>query len=224
MTKDNHSKIEVFQELYLGHPSGISAAREAVLNHLRRGWIHQPEREQEAMGVVDVGLSVPITLARPQTKGKVGVSLWMFQGDNGRYRVSNIVPLKQGELGITGYNEALSDFIEAVVKPAADESGLVYDVTPSLKSIDDWADQSTALVLKRFSNLANKSTGHSHPMDNERWIEFLLTAHQCSSALDSEQLRRWLSEVEKWPFDTAMELASEYDLSRSLLAKYDRNR
>ena len=155
------------------------------------------------------------------TSDNLGVSLWMFREKGGRYKVSNIVPLKHGDLGINGYNDALKDFVRAVVEPAVDESHLVYDLSSGLASITDWADQDTAAALKRFSNLANKSTGRGHPMDGDRWRAFLITAHRKNAPLNSEQLARWLVEVERWSLEVASELASEYDLSRSLLTKYD---
>ena len=221
MTAKEKSSIEVFQELYLRHSNGPEAVRDAVLKHLSHRWVHRPEREDEIRqsGEVEV-----IALERPPIGDNRGVSLWMFEDKDGRYKVSNIVPLKHGDLGTKGYNDALKDFVRAVVRPAADESHLEYDLSSGLESIDDWADQDTAAALKRFSSLANKSTGRGHPMDGDRWIAFLLAAHHKNSSLNSEQLARWLVEVERWPSDIANELASEYDLSRSLLSKYDESR
>ena len=145
----------------------------------------------------------------------------MFEDTDFRYKVSNIVPLNHGDLGITGYNAVLKDFVRAVVRPAAKEDHLEYNLSSDVKSIDDWVDQDTAMALKRFSALANKSTGRSHPMDGDRWLAFLLLAHRKNSQLNTEQLSRWLVEVEKWPSEIANELTLEYELSRSLLSKYD---
>ena len=223
MTAQKKSDIEVFQELYLQHPNGSAAARNAVLSHLSHRWMHRPEREEEIREGKPDEADV-IALERSPTKSNPGVSLWMFGEKDGRYKVSNIVPLKHGDLGIKGYNEALMDFVRAVVRTAADESHLEYVHSSGLESIDDWADQDTAVALKRFSNLANKSTGRSHPLDGDRWIAFLLAAHRKKPPLDSEQLARWLVEVELWPSEIASELASEYNLSRSLLSKYDETR
>jgi len=221
MTAKEKSSIEVFQELYLRHSKGSAAVRDAVLNHLGHDWAHRPDREEEIRMSGEGGV---IALERSPTGDNRGVSLWMFEESDGRYKVSNIVPLKHGDLGTKGYNDALTDFVRAVVRPASDESHLEYDLSSGLESIDDWADQDTAAALKRFSKLANKSTGRCHPMDEERWLAFLLAAHHKNSSLNSEQLARWLVEVEGWPSDTANELASEYALSRSLLSKYDETR
>lgn len=222
MTKNDESGIEVFQDLYLRHAFGGKAIREAVLRHLSDHWVHRPEREEEmrdgALGTADV-----IALARETTKRRKGVSLWMFEEPYG-YKVSNIVPLKVGELGIAGYNDALKDFVGDVVVPAARDTGFEYELTSGFKSIEDWADSKTATALKRFSSLANKSTGRGHPLDEKRWLEFLIAAHLNGTGLDTESLLRWLIEIEKWPAEIAQELAFEYGLSRTLLSKYDEQR
>lgn len=221
MTANEESGIEVFQELRLRHPKGAAAARDAVLTHLGHRWVHRPEREGE---IRTTGELQVIALERSAAGVSPGVSLWMFEENDGGFKVSNIVPLKHGDLGKKGYNDALKDFVTAVVKPAAYETSLEYDLSSGFESIDDWADQDTAAALKRFSSLANKSTGRSHPLDGDRWIAFLLSAHDKKTSLDSEQLARWLVEVERWPSEIASELASEYSLSRSLLSKYDETR
>lgn len=221
MTKNENSGIEVFQELYLWHSKGPAAVRDAVLKHLSHHWVHRPERGDDIY--TSDGVNV-IALERSPTGDNLGFSLWMFEEKGGRYKVSNIVPLQHGDLGTKGYNNALKDFVRAVVQPAADESHLEYDLSSGLESIENWMDQDTAATLKRFSNLANKSTGRGHPMDGDRWIDFLLSAHRKNSPLNSEQLARWLFEVERWPSEIANELALEYDLSRLLLSKYDEAR
>lgn len=218
---ENNSPLEVFQDLYLRHPGGAGAVRNTVLAHLDDGWIHSPQREDRSHGLHDADL---LALERIDTSEAAGVSLWMFSQDDGSYKVSNIVPLKNGELGIGGYNDALHHFLQSVISPACESTPLTFEVTGALKSIDDWAGDNSAKALKRFSTCANKSTGRSHPMDEERWLLFLLTAHREKSALESGQLARWLIEAENWPLETAYELASEYDLSRSLLKLHDMHR
>jgi hypothetical protein len=221
MTENEKSSVEVFQELYLRHSKGPAAVRDAVLKHLSHHWVHRPKREEEIRTSGDMKV---IALERSSTSDNPGVSLWMFEEVDGRYKVSNIVPLRHGNLGTKGYNNALNDFVRAVVQPAADDTRLDYDLSSGLESLDDWTDQDTAAALQRFSSAANKSTGRGHPLDGDRWIAFLLTAHRKNSPLNSEQLSRWLVELERWPSEIANELASEYNLGRLLLLKYDKVR
>jgi hypothetical protein len=80
----------------------------------------------------------------------------------------------------------------------------------------------TALLLHRFSAAANKSTGSSHPCDEERWLEFVTAAHREKAALDASTLEQWLREGEGWPEDIASELAVDYEKARSLLSYYEK--
>jgi hypothetical protein len=90
----------------------------------------------------------------------------------------------------------------------------------STEQIEDKLSQSAFDALTRFSALANKSTGASHPYDRQRWFDFVIQAHLESSDLDSDFLERWLIESEDWPQDQASDLAIEYDRSRALLARF----
>ncbi len=220
MTK-RQSTLEVFQELCIRHPNGPGAVRATVLAYLDNGWTHTPQREDRSYGLDDADM---LALERIDTAEAAGVSLWMFSQDDGSYKVSNIVPLKSGELGVGGYNAALHHFIQSVISPACESTPLTFEITGALKSIDDWAGDTSAKALKSFSTLANKSTGRSHPMDEKRWLLFLLASHREKSELESGQLARWLIEAEGWPLEVAYELASEYELSRSLLKLYDMDR
>lgn len=218
---EKQTTLEVFQELYLRHPGGQEAVRAAVLANLDNGWIHTPKREERSL--LSEGQDL-LALERVDASGVPGVSLWMFSEVDGSYKVSNIVPLKSGKLGISGYNAALHHFFQSVVQPACESTPLTAEVTGASMSIDDWAGKTSAKALKSFSALANKSTGRSHPSDEKRWLLFLLEAHRAESMLGSDQLARWLIEAESWPLEIAYELASEYDLSRTLLKLYDEQR
>lgn len=219
MKKKTESGIEVFRELYLRHTNGAKAIRDVLLQNVVAPWFHFKEREEEIKDGSNGGNDV-ITIGREKKEKKVAVSLWLFEEANG-YKVSNIVPLVSGDLGIKGYNEVLNDFVDQVVTPAAKVGGFEVLLTLEFQSIDNWTDKKTAMALSKFSALANKSTGRSHPLDEMRWLDFLITAHENKTTLDAEFLARWLIEVEQWPAQTAHELASEYAFSRSLLMRHD---
>jgi hypothetical protein len=97
-------------------------------------------------------------------------------------------------------------------------------LTSADQTIEDWTDLATASALKCFSSLANKSTGRSHPLDEERWLDFIIAAHRGGRPLDPEQLSRWLIQVERWSDYIAQDLASDYSMGMALLDRYDRTR
>ena len=92
------------------------------------------------------------------------------------------------------------------------------------EELDDWLPRAAADALRRFSSLANKATGSSHPSDRERWFAFLIAAHCDRGSLNAGRLERWLIESERWPIESAQGLAVEYELALDLLEEYDRKK
>ncbi|AWO80204.1 hypothetical protein C1N78_17290 [Serratia marcescens] len=147
-------------------------------------------------------------------------SLILWQDGNG-YRVANIVPKNVGDLGIKKYNSILRDFYEKIIYPLVKEEGFNVTISSNTQSLDDWLDEPTANSLNLFSRMANKYTGASHPLDEQRWYDFLINAHKSSASLEAGQLSRWLIEVDSWPDEIARELAINYEFARGLLKTYD---
>ena len=86
-------------------------------------------------------------------------------------------------------------------------------------SLNNFMSEQTARLLASFSHIANKSM--PHPLDEERWREFLIAAHKENARLDESTLNRWLVEDEGWLEDSASDLASQYYFARELLRDYD---
>lgn len=149
-----------------------------------------------------------------------GLTLW--ENEEG-YSVPNIVPLEMSELSFTQYNSILDDFISRIAGPAAAGNGYALHTSRGAQTIDDWVSEDVADKLRRFSRLANKSTGASHPMDESRWFDFLIAFHRSGGSLHADQLARWLREVEGWREDMAHRLASDFEKGTGLLAHYDRS-
>ena len=213
--------IEVFQNLHLKGRSSASSIRASILAQVQAPWHHDQEREEDIRGHASDGEDV-IVLVRDEFDDvdESGMVLWQ-EGEG--YRVSNIVPRNVGELGITKYNAILRDFVARIAEPAASASGFGVELTSPYQSLDDWLDAEPAAALRRFSRAANKSTGAAHPMDRARWYAFLIATHHTSKRLDTDQLVRWLVEVEHWSEDTAHELAIDYEFALGLLEQYDQS-
>ena len=81
-------------------------------------------------------------------------------------------------------------------------------------------------ALRRFSSAANRSTGSSHPLDERRWMEFVIACAQAtprqdrpplSPTLNGGLLKRWLTEVDAWAADVASHLVELYEFGSSLI-------
>lgn len=213
--------IQVFQDLHLRSRSSSSSIRDSILAQVQEPWRHDSEREERlrehASEEEDVIVLVRATF---DDIAESGLVLWQEHDD---YKVSNIVPRNVGELGIANYNAILRDFVTRVAEPAARAGGFVIKLTSPNQTLEDWLDTKPATALRRFSRLANKSTGATHPMDRDRWYAFLMATHRASKRLDSDQLARWLVEVDGWSADRAQELAIDYEFALGLLEKYDQS-
>lgn len=223
MALTKKTSVQVFQDLYLRHPMGSKTIRGTLLQAASSRWIHSARKEENIRDTAGGHLADVIAFDRTATEGLPGVTLWMFEDGEG-YKVSNVVPINQGQLDVSGYNAALVDFASTVVSPIIKSSGIELVLTSADQTIEDWTDPSTASALKRFSSLANKSTGRAHPLDEERWLDFIIAAHRSGRPLESEQLSRWLIEVERWSDEIAYELASDYSMGMDLLNRYDHTR
>ncbi|WP_202326735.1 hypothetical protein [Mesorhizobium sp. 113-3-9] len=215
-------QIEVFQDMSMAGPiAARPALRLALIEAAVDPWRVDLERSAEvarsAMTSEDVIL---FRRAAGQDYPAAALTLW---GNSEGYYVPNIFPLDRGSLTFTQYNTILKDFIERVAAPVADKFGFKVTTTASYQSPDNWLSPNTALKLRRFSAAANKSTGASHPSDERRWFDFLVTIHRSRDKLGADMLARWLYEVDGWDVDSAHKLAGDFERSLALLEFYDEN-
>jgi len=214
--------IEVFQNLHLNCRSSPSVIRDGILARARAPWHHDTDREDDIrQGATDDEDVIVFVRTASDDIDESALVLWQ---EDGGYRVSNIVPRHVGELGITRYNAILQDFVEKVARPAAQVEGFEIELSSASQSLDDWLSVGPAAALRRFSHLANKSTGAAHPKDRERWYAFLIAAYRNTPRLDADQLARWLVDVEHWSSEKAQVLAIDYEFALGLLEQYDQPR
>ena len=206
--------IEVFQDLFLEFSDERrQQVRRALQEHAATPWHHAKEWE-ENLGKDYMAFERDSKDDLPSS----GLALWSQPYG---YCVANIVPLKIGELGVPNYNDVLNDFLERVVNPASKNVEFYVKISARRQSITDWTSQEAANALHRFAVTANKSTGSSHPSDQDRWFEFLFAVRKAPKRLRTYRLGRWLTEVEEWPPEVVTRLIIEYEFAMDLLDKYD---
>lgn len=152
-----------------------------------------------------------------QTERRPAAMLILAEKEQGKFQVSNIVPLNQHQLKHSEYNFILGEFYDKVFKPNLEKLSIHHQLTEPDATLETWMDEKTAALLRAFTANANKWTGASHPNDRKRWNDFVLSAHQSSSTLDPSTLVRWLVEEENWSAEVAEQLALEYESGRGLL-------
>ena len=136
-----------------------------------------------------------------------------------RIYVSNIVPLQGSELSFSHYNTVLRDFRDEIINPCLAEMPLKCAMTTDEFGIADVFQPECAERLRQFSGMANKSG--LHPLDEERWRSFIISAYVTGTRTDADTLRRLLIEELDWPEDRALDLAIRYEQEIPLLKDYD---
>lgn len=123
--------------------------------------------------------------------------------------VCNIVPSKKSQLTIKEYNSILNKFLDDVVKKSR-MSGMRYRITEEEYSLVDIIGEESADKFKRFSILANKSTGRSHPLDQKRWFEFIYSLVVNDKNINTVELEYFLTE-DGWNEKDAFDLIVDFE-------------
>jgi len=211
--------VKVHQELRIGPLTDDQETRfiSWVGERLTAGWSRDLAREEELHH--ESGKKF-YCFACQQTPDRPAAGLFLTHADRRATSwlyVPNIVPREVQQLSFDQYNHILNDFGVRFAKPAADSIGVRVELSSPEQSIEDWLSPESAKLLRAFSHGANKSTGSSHPMDRERWYDFLIALHSSGENPNVGLLQRWLIEEEQWADDIAFDLVSEYEFAKGLL-------
>lgn len=174
-------------------------------------------------------------------KASVCINLTFSEPTNELF-VSNIVPLEKSKLSVDEYNAVLRKFYADIVVPYKETH---HDVEIS-QITDDIFDPTTVITkealkkLEAFCYCANKSTGSSHPNDQERWFDFICQTVDDNKMFDYVTLYKFLQDESYWGkkedgFQGVMgqfawdethaeQLASEYELTCAILQYYKNTR
>ncbi|QTL37980.1 hypothetical protein [Pseudoalteromonas viridis] len=143
-------------------------------------------------------------------------SLILSDSDEKTLSLINLVPVKQSRLSEAEYNAVLCDFAASVLDKANDKGNFSYELTAEDKSLEDWLTSEASGALRSFSNLANKSTGYTHPSDKQRWFLFIQSVFYSDSQFEPDMLEQFLEE-DGWAKEDAQNLATDYEYSLDLL-------
>ena len=206
--------MKTYRDLYI-HLNGveIDALSRMLENQSKAPWVRREDKEEELGGIDER----PICFEAQKGGDVSPAALFIFPKGNETLWVSNIVPTEVNELTYDQYNFALENFYENIVLPAIKETSITVELTSDQISIGSVAGEEVEKAIIRFSNLANKSTGSSHPLDKKRWLEFLVLAHEAKSDLHADMIIRTLVEL-GWSEEKAVELGIEFEFAEDLLS------
>jgi hypothetical protein len=209
--------MKAFRDLKLiGSASEQERLISLIEQQLSNGWTRDREIEAELKsrsGYDYVNFICSETLSRP------AAVLSFIADENGYLYVCNIVPKALEQLEKDCYNSILEEFVTQFVEPAAKGLDIQIITTPGERTIDNSMSPELSQLLKRFSAAANKSSGGTHPLDERRFFDFIVQAHNERALLDETELRGLLVD-DGWFSRYAEELSSKYLFGRDLLNHY----
>jgi len=151
---------------------------------------------------------------------EVFVGVTADEKDPSRYSVTNVVLVKEGLITVEQYNQAILDFYDQVIRPH-EGPNLIVSPPRGHRDLSEFLPEEGINLLRSFSELANKTTGASHPLDQRRWEMFIIFCHRNNVELNEALLTSALVDEFGWPPDVARDLASSYVSGRELLQHYD---
>lgn len=211
MLRENRTPMKKFQDLYF-HLNGTDIQKlvESLTRHCQSPWNRRSDKED------GIGGYRPYCFESVGNESLAAAALFLYENEVGVWYVSNIVPTVERELSHEQYNSLLTDFNFKVVTPAIQDLSVTANLTSDEISIGSVAGPEVEDALKRFSNLANKSTGTSHPYDRKRWMEFILLAQKSPEKPSVELVISTLIDL-GWSEDWAYDLGIQFEFACDLL-------
>ncbi len=206
--------MKTFRDLYI-YLNGVNVETFAqkLESHTNSAWIRRKDKEEFGSGEERF-----MCFEAVKNDTIMPVALFLFpRRDDGTWWVSNIIPTEKNELTHDQYNAALLDFYEQIIQPAIQNTAITVELTTDIVTIASVAGVEVENALQRFSKLANKSTGASHPLDQNRWFKFLTLAHNSYNKLDVNLVIFTLKEL-GWSEERAIELGLQFEFAQSLLS------
>lgn len=163
--------MKTFRELHIqvktAHTAKFIAAVDKALNS---GWSRKVDdvAEHDAIAGEHVYYVCEPTPSRPRAL------LAIFRKNDTVLYVSNIVPAEASELSYDEYNAILMDFHDKVLRQLSTDFPVTLIASGDQRRIEEIVSPEAMQKLKQFCGLANKSTGSAHPLDKERWYDFLI--------------------------------------------------
>lgn len=187
--------MNVYKELeFRGNKEALEELSEKIYEFYPTDWV-RPTRNSlmEKYITADyIGYEVP----RAEVSIYYGSNAWR----EGYVKVGNIVPLEKSQLTIEEYNEVLDLFYKDIVEPYAKVHTDIEIIGPTSAAFEplNHITETALAKLEYFCNNANKSTGSSHPSDEERWFDFICQTVEDEKVFDYDTLYKFLMDKDYW--------------------------
>lgn len=135
------------------------------------------------------------------------------------WKVYNVVPAQSRDLTIAEYNSVLLQFYDQYLRHHEGDPNFTSAPPRGHRDASEFLSQDGLELLTTFSELANKSSAGSHPLDYERWLQFVFYCHKVN--VDFEGTLHGMLVDQDWDSETAHRLCEKYTTAVEILRKYD---
>lgn len=213
--------MKTYKDIYISfnNVENIKNYIDLITKNISAPWQRSLDREKDASSFVSEQV---FCFERVADDINLACGLTIFHKDEKTLYIPNIVPRESGQFSVDEYNSLLTEFYQIYLYPYADANHINIEITNDTLSDEDILNKTVADSLRRFSVLANQSTGSSHPCDRKRWYEFICLAFDLSKSksINTELLQQILIE-QGWGNDKALDLIIEYEFGTGLLEYLD---
>lgn len=210
--------MKSYNQIYFTINAPIETFLSAIENSLTDGWIRDENADKRFKEIAgDDAASHYFHCDKRGSRWAATVILTRVEPE--KYYLSHVQPNEDSPNPFEPdqFNAIANEFLENFLRPLEQKDVLFilnFDGT-----IDLEVELGTELFkkLRAFSGAANKATRSAHPLDRERWFDFITSIAQADVELHPSDLKRWLREEGGWSDEVAHELALEFEFGQGLL-------
>lgn len=142
---------------------------------------------------------------------KIYAKVWITRQEMTLW-ISNILPQTTNTFTMKEFNEIARLFSKSVL----DKNNIEYSISKEVVEASDLLSEESLRYFQSFSRSANRSTGRSHPCDEERWFKFIYSTLKNGEKIDSGTLKNLLME-DGWDEETSFELSLDFEYGRDAM-------
>ena len=212
--------MALFEEVLIqGEPSEMAGFRDRLITIQVQGWRRDHEAEKRFLDM-NAGPEGALSFIRERDDTLPSVALWILPRGPREYSLSNMIPMEKGVLLTpTQFGAILDDFGLRLLDPATETGSVHWYRRPESKRQEDILTRSAQGKFSSFVTSADRF--NLDTLDWKRWSEFVIQVHRDDTAVDAEDVDRWLA-AENWDDANRRRLVADFNIGMLLLVEYDR--
>ena len=210
--------LEVFQDVSFEYPhSTAPKLRQGLAKRISPPWCFDADWEKEVRTRVEEGVEI-VAFSRRSYDNVNSAYLCLYGTSLNKWTIPNVVPQDWGiRFTIRQYNDILNEFIQRILIPELSSQNIDVTVSERFLSLENLMSNESIRHLHSFMSIPAVCADVSHPHDEERLCQLILSLHENDPAFNADLFCRWLRDVRSWREEDAQKLATRIDQGLVLL-------